>query len=95
MALRDELHRRIDALTEGDLSSVADFVGYLEAKREREAVQLEPTEEDRDWLDADLSRLGEFEPYEWGEEGPPKGKPVIWDPESGSFIVEGGKSEPR
>ncbi len=48
------------------------------------------TAEDREWLDADLSRLGEIEPYEWGPEGPPAGLPIRYEPGVG-FVVEGEK----
>lgn len=39
-------------------------------------LEYEPLDEpaapddDRAWLDADLSRLGEIEPYDWGDEDP-------------------------
>ena len=57
MALRDDLHRRIDALLDADLASVADFVGYLEAKRTRPA-HGGMSEEDRRWIDAAAEGLG-------------------------------------
>ena len=41
--------------------------------------------ESRAWLDADLS--SELPPYEWGEEGIPKGKPIRYDLEKG-FVVQ-------
>lgn len=44
-------------------------------------------DEDQAWLEADL---GELPPYDWGPEGPPKGKPVRYKPGVG-LIVEGGK----
>lgn len=34
------------------------------------------TREDRTWLERDLSRLGEFEPYEWAEGELDEGEPV-------------------
>ncbi|MFP5501428.1 MAG: hypothetical protein ACLGIN_02995, partial [Candidatus Sericytochromatia bacterium] len=49
---------------------------------------LELDEETREWLEADLG--GPLPPYEWGSEGPPKGKPVHYVPGVG-LIVEGGK----
>lgn len=48
-------------------------------------------EEDRAWLGADVG--GPLPPYEWGSEGPPKGKPVRYVPGVG-LVVEGGR-EPR
>ena len=41
-------------------------------------VPEEMTQEDKDWLNADLSRLGEYEPYDFGDVDPyTLGKPVI------------------
>lgn len=34
------------------------------------------TRDDRAWLESDLSRLGEFEPYEWAEGELDEGEPV-------------------
>jgi hypothetical protein len=48
----------------------------------------ERTTEDRAWMDSDLSRLGEYEPYDWGQEGPPAGLPVRYIPGVGIVIEE-------
>ena len=45
---------------------------------------------DRTWMESDLSRLGEFEPYEWEEGELEEGKPVRYEPGIG-FVVEGGR----
>jgi hypothetical protein len=34
------------------------------------------TQEDKDWLNADLSRLGEYEPYDWEPGELEKGEPL-------------------
>ncbi len=47
----------------------------------------EMTQEDLDWLNTDLSRLGEYEPYDWGTQGPPDAKPVQYDDRQG-WVVE-------
>lgn len=91
MALRDDLRRILEELPDAELAEVIDLIE--ERKRRRGPDEMD--EETRAWMDADLSRLGEVEPYDWGEDGPPKGKPVIWDPEAGAFIVQGGKDEPK
>jgi len=45
------------------------------------------TQEDRAWMRADLSRLGEFEPYDFGDQAPDAlGAPVQHLP-NGSFVV--------
>jgi hypothetical protein len=59
----------------------------LAVKRFLEFILSQASTEDRDWLNADMDELP---PYEWGPEGPPKGKPVRYQPGVG-LIVEGGK----
>ena len=34
-----------------------------------------------------MSRLGDFEPYDWGPDGPPEGDLIFWDEASGQFMV--------
>ena len=51
----------------------------------------DPKSTDRDWLSGDLSRLEEYEPYDWGEIDPlTLGKAVQYIPNLG-LVVEGGK----
>lgn len=47
-------------------------------------------EEDRGWMENDLSRLGKAEPYEWAEGELDEERPVRYEPGRG-FVVEGGK----
>jgi hypothetical protein len=56
----------------------------------RRAVEDEPDVDvsaipvaDARWLDADLSRLDEFEPYDWGTGGLPELEPVRFPNDSG------------
>jgi len=44
--------------------------------------------EDHAWLYADLD--GELPPYDWGPDGPPKGKPIKYVPGTGP-VIEGGR----
>jgi hypothetical protein len=74
---KEELHQLVDALPEKETLTVKRFLEF---------ILREANTEDKDWLDADL---GELPPYEWGSEGPPKGKPVRYQPGVG-LIVEGG-----
>ncbi len=59
-----------------------------------ESLEADPggrTAEDRSWMRADLSRLGEFEPYDFGGQDPEAlGVPVRHLP-NGAFVVEGGR----
>jgi hypothetical protein len=73
---KDDLHRLIEALPEKEIPAVRRFVEFILSKN---------WVEDSDWLNADLAELP---PYDWGPEGPPKGKPVRYSPETG-FIIEG------
>lgn len=75
--VKEELHRLVDALPEKEILAVKRFLEF---------VLSEAVVEDRNWLDADL---GVLPPYEWGPEGPPKGKPVRYRPGIG-LIVDGG-----
>jgi hypothetical protein len=41
------------------------------------------------WLNSDLSRLGEYEPYDWGEEDPEAlGRAVRYEPGRGLVVEE-------
>ena len=48
-----------------------------------------PNLEDVAWLEADLSRLEEIEPYDWGPHGVPKGKSTRYVPGQGLVIEDG------
>jgi len=71
----------IKRLPERKVAKIIGFLEYIDQKYEEEV------REDRAWLDASLEN---FPPYDWGEEGPPKGRPVKYVPGIG-LIVEGGR----
>lgn len=49
---------------------------------------LDNFEEDKIWMNSDLSRLGEFDPYDFGDADPTSiGRPVLFQA-NGSFTVE-------
>jgi hypothetical protein len=49
------------------------------------------SQEDKSWLESDLSNLFELEPYDWGEVDPQTtDKPIRYEQGVG-FIIEGGK----
>lgn len=77
-----DLRRRVKVAAASKDQSVKE---WIEDVIERE-LEREP---DRAWMEGDLSRLGEFEPYEWGEGEVEEGKPVRYEPGVG-FVVEGG-----
>jgi hypothetical protein len=81
----DALDRILTALREltGEALQPGDLLEYIPPP--------EPmTDEDRAWLETDLSRLGDFEPYDWGPAGPPVGQPTRYIPGIG-LVVEGEK----
>jgi hypothetical protein len=86
------LKKLIDELPEAIAGELLDFVEYLRAKQARchEAKTLAAglNDEDKAWPDTDSSRLGEIEPYEWGDANPLAGEPVRWDQQAGAFVVE-------
>ena len=46
-----------------------------------------PAEDERAWLDADVSRLGEIDPYEWGEGEADEGETLRFVPGQGLVVV--------
>lgn len=79
-----ELRRRVKLAAASRDQSVKEWIeGLIRRELEREM--------DRSWMESDLSRLEEFEPYEWAEGELERGKPVRYEPGSG-FVVEGGRN---
>lgn len=73
------MRRRVRIAAASKDQSVKDWIeGVLEEALERE--------EDRAWMESDLSRLGEVEPYEWGEGELEEGKPVRYEPGVGLMV---------
>lgn len=93
-----ELRRRVKVVAAARDQSVKEWVEGVvrEAliREYREATEYAPgppdSDEDRAWLDNDLSGLGEFESYEWEEGELEEGRPVSYEPGVGA-VVEGGK----
>ncbi len=79
-----ELRRRVRMAAASKDQSVKE---WLEGVLERE---LERTDEDIAWMEGDLSRLGEYEPYEWAEGELEDETPVRYEPGQGLW-VEGDK----
>jgi hypothetical protein len=62
---------------------------WLEGVLERE---LKRTDEDIAWMEGDLSRLGEYEPYEWSDGELGDETPVVYEPGRGLRVTKpGGK----
>jgi hypothetical protein len=79
-----ELRRRVRIAAASKDQSVKE---WLEEVLKRE---LRRTDEDIAWMESDLSRLGEYETYEWAEGELQDEAPVRYEPGRG-LRVEGGK----
>ncbi len=96
VVLKERLRELIDKLPDTEGQTALRFLEYLV---ERGAMELGGQdrsadglgEEDRLWLESDLSNLGEVEPYDWKGESPNSGKPVRHVPGVGAVIE--GESE--
>jgi hypothetical protein len=52
-------------------------------------VHLEDVLLEKTWLDSDLSRLGDYEPYDWGDTDPETmGKPISYKAGQGFIVHE-------
>ncbi|MDB5101501.1 MAG: hypothetical protein JWM80_5922 [Cyanobacteria bacterium RYN_339] len=95
MTDKDRLKRLIDELPDAAAGELLDFAEFLRAKQARAGMSGDqtngPGDEDCAWLDADLSRMGEAEPYEWGDADPLAGETVSWDARAGAVIVGDGR----
>ena len=81
-----ELRRRVRVAAASKDQSVKE---WLEAVLKRE---LRRTDDDIAWMESDLSRLGEFEPYEWAEGELEDETPVRYEPGRGLRMAKpGGK----
>ena len=81
-----ELRRRVRMAAASKDQSVKE---WLEDVLKRE---LKRTDEDIAWMESDLSRLGEFEPYEWTEGELEDETPVRYEAGRGLRVAKpGGK----
>ena len=86
MDVHPELRRRVRVAAASRDQSVKE---WLEDVLERE---LKRSDEDIAWLESDLSRLGEIEPYEWAEGELEDETPVRYEPGQGLRVAKpGGK----
>lgn len=58
----------------------------IEEIMEFERAPVGMMEDDANWLSADLTR--ELPPYDWGKQGPPKGRPIEYVPGTGFMVKE-------
>lgn len=79
--LRTQVVQSLEVIPDERLGEVLDFLNYL--LRPQENPQ---TQQDRDWLESDLSGLESYYTYEWQEGELEKGLPV-------KLVTETGKIE--
>jgi hypothetical protein len=87
------LIQAIDRLPDSLIKPVVDFVEFLlwreqAASEDTALAENSPNAEDSAWLNADLSNLGAYEPYEWAEGELEEGNPVKYIPGKGLVIEE-------
>lgn len=89
-ALEEYLRGNDKPTPEEPAESAQAWLDYLSGRDSGEPLEKVRREllEDQAWQEANLGGL--LPPYEWGPEGPPKGKSVRYEPGVG-LIVEGGK----
>ncbi len=86
MDVDPELRRRVRVAAASKDQSVKE---WLEDVLKRE---LRRTDEDIAWMEGDLSRLGEYEPYEWSDGELEDETPVRFEPDRGLRVAKpGGK----
>ena len=91
--LKEQINNKLENLPETELEQVLEYVTFLEWRKnnnnELSSVASEQlVEEDKNWLEADLSNLGSYEPYEWQPGELKEGLPVKHLPGKGIVIVE-------
>ena len=60
----------------------------VDEEPEPASQENQPLKTDSQWLDGDLSRLGEVEPYAWGPDGVPEVTPIAFHPGVGFTVAD-------
>jgi hypothetical protein len=87
MTAKDQLIAALENLPESVLQETLNHV-----QCSKKAIDMDA--EDQAWMNSDLSRLSEFEPYDWGEMDPATaGHPIVYEQVRGFVIVGLGDEE--
>ncbi len=91
--IKEQINEKLENLPKTALEQVLEYVTFLEWRKsnnnELSSVASEQLlEEDKNWLEADLSNLGSYEPYDWQPGEIDEGLPVKHLPGKGIVIVE-------
>ena len=84
MVTKARLHELVELLSDTDLSDAERLLEERVRVASDEAERLA----DEAWMNADLSNLGLYEPYDWGGAGPQVGLPVRFVPGEGLIIID-------
>ena len=80
--LRTQVVQSLEVIPDERLGEVLDFLNYLVRP------QTNPqTQQDRDWLESDLSSLESYDAYEWQEGELEEGLPVKFVAETGNIEI--------
>ncbi len=80
--LRKKVVQRLEVIPDDKLQEVLSFLNYLVWQSENPQTQ-----EDKNWLESDLSSLENYEPYEWQEGELEEGIPVKFIAETGEIKI--------
>lgn len=89
-ALIEEILNKLHHLPEANVREVLDFVEFLAWRSNYSSTKQQEKleEQDKVWLDSDLSNLGSYEPYDWQPGELEAGKPICYVSKVGLLIEE-------
>jgi len=80
--LRTQVVQSLEVIPDERLGEVLDFLNYLVRPQTNSQTQ-----QDRDWLESDLSGLESYDAYEWQEGELEEGLPVKFVAETGNIEI--------
>ena len=80
--LRTQVVQSLEVIPDERLGEVLDFLNYLVRPQTNSQTQ-----QDRDWLESDLSSLESYDAYEWQEGELEEGLPVKFVAETGNIEI--------
>ena len=80
--LRTQVVQSLEVIPDERLGEVLDFLNYLVRPQANSQTQ-----QDRDWLESDLSGLESYDSYEWQEGELEEGLPVKFVAETGNIEI--------
>lgn len=87
-ARTQQLRADFEAYLDGFSPNVSEILEKFEFRNQISKLVNADILGDQSWMEGDLSRLGEFEPYEWEEGEFEQGRPVRYEPGVGIVIED-------